>query len=69
MPSPGVALADLQRLGERVTQVPLPSNYQPVLGPLTSPVGEILRYTLESDTKSLPELSEIQRWVVVPAHT
>jgi heavy metal efflux system protein len=56
-----------QRVLERVSQVPLPSNYQPTLGPLTSPVGEILRYTLESDDKTLAELSEIQRWVVVPA--
>ncbi|WP_424360349.1 efflux RND transporter permease subunit [Methylocystis parvus] len=56
-----------QRVLERVSQVPLPSNYQPTLGPLTGPVGEILRYSLESDVKNLSELSEIQRWVVLPA--
>lgn len=56
-----------QRVLERVSQAPLPSSFQPTLGPLTSPVGEILRYTLESDDKSLAELSEIQRWIVVPA--
>ena len=28
---------------------------------------EIYRYTLESDRKNLQELSEIQRWVVIPA--
>src|SRR5512137_1374024 len=55
-----------QRVLERVSQVPLPANFQPVLGPLSGPVGEILRYSLESDEKSLAELSEIQRWVVVP---
>ncbi len=31
------------------------------------PAGEIFRYTLESDTKNLQELSEIQRWTVIPA--
>jgi len=56
-----------QRVLERVSQVPLPSSYQPTLGPMTGPVGEILRYSLESDEKSLAELSEIQRWVVLPA--
>jgi cobalt-zinc-cadmium resistance protein CzcA len=56
-----------QRVLERVSQAPLPSSFQPTLGPLTSPVGEILRYSVESDEKSLDELSEIQRWIVVPA--
>ncbi|MGJ0510272.1 MAG: efflux RND transporter permease subunit [Methylocystis sp.] len=56
-----------QRVLERVSQAPLPSSFQPTLGPLTSPVGEILRYALESDEKNLSELSEIQRWIVVPA--
>ncbi|MBL1258863.1 efflux RND transporter permease subunit [Methylocystis sp. Sn-Cys] len=56
-----------QRVLERIAQVSLPSNIQPVLGPLTGPTGEILRYTLESDVKNLEELSEIQRWMVVPA--
>ncbi|WP_457798249.1 efflux RND transporter permease subunit [Methylocystis sp. S23] len=56
-----------QRVLERVSQAPLASTYQPTLGPLTGPVGEILRYSLESDEKNLAELSEIQRWVVLPA--
>lgn len=56
-----------QRVLERVSQAPLPSSFQPVLGPLTSPVGEIMRYSLDSDERSLSELSEIQRWIVVPA--
>ena len=37
------------------------------LDAVTSPEGEIYRYTLESDTKNLMELSEIQRWIVIPA--
>jgi len=55
-----------QRVIERMGQVSLPSGVQPSLSPLSSPVGEIYRYTLESDSKNLMELSEIQRWIVVP---
>ena len=56
-----------QRVLERIAQVSLPPNIQPALGPLTGPTGEILRYTLESDAKNVEELSEIQRWIVIPA--
>ncbi len=45
----------------------LPPGLTPGLDPLTSPTGEIYKYTLESDTKGLRELSEIQRWTVIPA--
>jgi cobalt-zinc-cadmium resistance protein CzcA len=34
---------------------------------VTSPELEIYRYTLQSDTKNLMELSEYQRWVIQPA--
>ena len=56
-----------QRITERINQVNLPSGIQPGLDPVSGPVGEIYRYTLESDTKNLMELSEIQRWIVIPA--
>jgi len=56
-----------QRIMERVAQVTMPSGVQPGLDPISSPVGEIYRYTLESDRKNLMELSELQRWVVIPA--
>src|SRR6516164_8001777 len=56
-----------QRILERIQNVTLPSGITSSLDPLTSPIGEIYRYTLESDTKGLRELSEIQRWIVVPA--
>jgi cobalt-zinc-cadmium resistance protein CzcA len=56
-----------QRVNERIAQVSLPAGVQPGLDPVSSPVGEIYRYTLESDTKNLMELSEIQRWIVMPA--
>ena len=56
-----------QRILERIGGVTLPPGAQPGLGSVTAPTGEIYRYTLESDTKSLMELSETQRWKVIPA--
>jgi cobalt-zinc-cadmium resistance protein CzcA len=56
-----------QRVIERIGEVTLPTGVTPSLGALTSPSGEIYRYTLESETKNLMELSEIQQWVVMPA--
>jgi cobalt-zinc-cadmium resistance protein CzcA len=56
-----------QRLLERIGQVTLPSGAAPSLDPVAGPGGEIYRYTLESDTRNLQELSEIQRWTVIPA--
>jgi len=56
-----------QRVTERIGQVTLPAGVQAGLGAITSPSGEIFRYTLESDSKNLMQLSEIQRWEVIPA--
>jgi heavy metal efflux system protein len=56
-----------QRLLERIGQVRLPAGASPSLDPVAGPGGEIYRYTLESDTRNLQELSEIQRWTVIPA--
>src|ERR1700751_748125 len=56
-----------QRLLERINQTVLPAGAAPSLDPVAGPGGEIYRYTLESDTRNLQELSEIQRWVVIPA--
>jgi cobalt-zinc-cadmium resistance protein CzcA len=56
-----------QRLLERISQVTLPAGATPSLDPVAGPGGEIYRYTLESDTRNLQELSEIQRWTVIPA--
>jgi cobalt-zinc-cadmium resistance protein CzcA len=55
-----------QRIRERIEGVDLPPGAAPDLDPLTSPIGEIYRYTLESKTKSQRELKELQQWVVVP---
>jgi heavy metal efflux system protein len=56
-----------QRLLERINQAVLPAGASPGLDPVAGPGGEIYRYTLESDTRNLQELSEIQRWIVIPA--
>src|SRR5262244_2496798 len=56
-----------QRINERIQAVTLPSGITAGLDPVTSPTGQIYYYTLESDTKGQRELSEIQRWIVIPA--
>src|SRR5436309_485225 len=56
-----------QRVLERIGTVELPPGLTPELGPLSTATGEIYKYILESDTKTLRELSEIQKWIVVPA--
>src|SRR5580700_5788739 len=56
-----------QRVTDIIGGVTLPPGAEPGLDAVTSPEGEIYRYTLESDTKNLMDLSEIQRWIVIPA--
>ena len=69
-----------QQVLERLGAIDLPDGVQPSLGPLASPVGEIMRYNLvncaqnhapectEADTKVQPkplsELKDLQEWVV-----
>ncbi|MCF5919945.1 efflux RND transporter permease subunit, partial [Xanthomonas perforans] len=55
-----------QRVLERIQAVTLPYGAIPGLDPYTSPTGEIYRYTLESKTRSLRELSDLQFWTVIP---
>jgi len=54
------------RIRERIADAELPEGASPQLDPLTSAVGEIYRYTLESKTRSVRELTELQTWVVIP---
>lgn len=54
------------RIRERIGSVALPDGAAPDLDPLTSPIGEIYRYTLESKSRSSRELKELQQWVIVP---
>ena len=55
-----------QRIRERVEGVQLPPGAAPTLDPLTSPIGEIFRYTIESSSHDQRELRELQQWVVLP---
>jgi cobalt-zinc-cadmium resistance protein CzcA len=56
-----------QRVNERISQVTLPAGVTPSLDPVSGPSGEIYRYTVESDRMNLMQLSEIQRWTIIPA--
>lgn len=55
-----------QRVTERIGKVDLPYGASPELNPLTSPTGEIYRYIIESKTCSLRELTDLNKWVVIP---
>lgn len=55
-----------QRIQERLNEVDLPYGAQPGLDPLTSPVGEIYRYIVESENYSLREITDLQKWVIIP---
>ncbi|MFA7171929.1 MAG: CusA/CzcA family heavy metal efflux RND transporter [Kiritimatiellia bacterium] len=44
----------------------LPPGVEPEMGPISTGLGEIYQYTLESDTLSPMELRTIQDWVVSP---
>jgi cobalt-zinc-cadmium resistance protein CzcA len=56
------------RVLEKLKDANLPEGAgKPELGPLTSPVGEIYRYILRSDTGLSPmELRTLQDWTVIP---
>jgi cobalt-zinc-cadmium resistance protein CzcA len=53
-----------QQAQERIAQAELPADARPQLGPLSSVIGEIYRYTLESKTMPLVELKALQDWVL-----
>lgn len=55
-----------QRVRECIGDVDLPYNAIPELNPLTSPTGEVFRYILVSDSHSLRELTDINKWEVIP---
>ena len=56
-----------QQVLEKLKEATLPDGVVPTLGPLSTPVGEILRYIVEGDgTHSAMELRELQDWVVTP---
>jgi heavy metal efflux system protein len=53
-----------QQVQERIGQAELPPDAKPQLGPLSSVIGEIYRYTLESETMPLYELKALQDWTL-----
>ncbi|TGL64504.1 efflux RND transporter permease subunit [Leptospira sarikeiensis] len=53
---------------ERLNNVELPEEAEVSLAPLTGPVGEIFRYTIEADPEWTPmELRTLQDWVIIPS--
>jgi cobalt-zinc-cadmium resistance protein CzcA len=44
----------------------LPEWAEPEMGPISTGLGEIYQYTLESDTRSPMELRTIQDWIIAP---
>lgn len=55
------------RLLEKVLEADIPEDVTPQLAPMSSPVGEIYRYVLESTENHTPmELRTIQDWIVMP---
>jgi len=55
-----------QRIQERIKEVALPYGASPGLDPLTSPIGEIFRYVIEGNDYDLKQLTDLQKWIVIP---
>src|SRR5213078_192718 len=53
-----------QQVNERLAQVDAPDGVKPTLGPLSTPTGEIYRYTLVGEGYSPMQLREIEDWVM-----
>ncbi len=51
---------------EKLRDADLPDNVTPGLGPLSTPIGELYRYTLEGGGLDSMKLRELQDWVVTP---
>ena len=49
-----------QQVVERLREVDLPDGAQPALAPLSTPIGEIYRYRLKSDTLNARDLRSIE---------
>ena len=53
-----------QQVNNLLTNVELPDGVKPNVEPPYGPTGEIFRYTLKSDSRSVRELKTFQDWVV-----
>ena len=51
---------------EKLREATLPDGVAPTLGPLSTPIGELYRYTLEGPGYDSQRLREIEDWVVEP---
>src|SRR5690554_2033231 len=54
------------RIQERLNEIELPFDAVPGLDPLTSPIGEVYRYIIESNTHDLRELTDLQNFTIIP---
>ncbi|HLY39033.1 MAG TPA: efflux RND transporter permease subunit, partial [Candidatus Binatia bacterium] len=53
-----------QQVTERLAQVDVPDGVKPTLGPLSTPTGEVYRYTLVGEGYSPMQLRELEDWVM-----
>ncbi len=51
---------------EKLRDAQLPDGVTPTLGPLSTPIGELYRYTLQGGGHDSRDLREIEDWVVEP---
>jgi heavy metal efflux system protein len=50
----------------QIAEDQLPPGVEPEMGPISTGLGEIFQYTLESDKHSLTELRTLQDWLIAP---
>ncbi|CAA6803835.1 MAG: Cobalt-zinc-cadmium resistance protein CzcA; Cation efflux system protein CusA [uncultured Sulfurovum sp.] len=57
-----------QQVGERLSSIvdELPSNIEGGLAPISTPLSDILMFTIESDTLSLTEKRSLLDWIITP---
>ena len=51
---------------EKLRDAVIPDGGEPTLGPLSTPIGELYRYTLESENPDPVRLRELEDWVIEP---
>jgi cobalt-zinc-cadmium resistance protein CzcA len=51
---------------EKLHDVTLPNGVTPTLGPMSTPIGELYKYTLEGPGYDSRQLREIEDWVIEP---
>ena len=51
---------------EKLRDAAIPDGVEPTLGPLSTPIGELYRYTVESESPDPVRLRELEDWVIEP---